>query len=552
MFLLDVVFGGLLAGGLRNPWAFAAAAALLWGTASLKRPSLSASPAVSGLWLAWLGWTACSALLSAEPLRAAAAAAYPATGLLVYFWAGAWNAAYRRRWLWLLLTSGTVLAAAAFCVKTPSRPMIGLLYPYANYTPLFLAAVFSAAAAAITAQPRLPARRLWPAAVALLAFSVILAAKSRGALVAAGVGAAYVLWRSGHRRTFGLLAAAGVLALTLVPNSVLQERFKLDHLGAHMRPAMWAAAADIAREHPLFGEGPGLFERGFLRRNIPSPEGHRPTRFGLRSRHAHSEPLQMAAETGWPGMILFLLAFAATFLRGRAKPDAARLAARAVVISLFTAALYDNIFALPALQWIFFSALAAGTECSTPRLRLRAPRPLLLLGLALVLYAPWPDWLIGRRRELAFHSRGAEAVRWMGSALAMAPDSADLWADMARLHLRAGRPAAMLEALAEAEKRDPTNATYPLMAGEIFRTAARWDRVLLAAHRALTLEPVCPPGELLAAEALWHTGNRNGAAEHLRRAARPLGGVELYAPYDRMIRTLDHRRYAELRRLIGG
>src|SRR5262249_18944866 len=64
----------------------------------------------------------------------------------------------------------------------------------------------------------------------------------------------------------------------------------------------------VANDHPLFGVGPGLFERGFLMHNFPAPEGSRPTRYGMRSAHAHSEFLQMAAETGWPGLALFLWA----------------------------------------------------------------------------------------------------------------------------------------------------------------------------------------------------------------------------------------------------
>ena len=65
-------------------------------------------------------------------------------------------------------------------------------------------------------------------------------------------------------------------------------------MGAWDRALIWKTSARLAWSHP-FGVGLGSFG------NIFNPVTPRP---GVGTDYAHSEPLQVLVETGWPGMLL--------------------------------------------------------------------------------------------------------------------------------------------------------------------------------------------------------------------------------------------------------
>jgi O-antigen ligase len=544
--LFDLLFGGLFFGGLRNPGVHAAAASVLWALAYVFPPAVSRLPGAR-IWAAWLGWLLISALLSAEPLRGLSAFSYSATAVLfLSLFRTRLNEKTRLYWLPLSAAAATVLCSAAFLIRTPSRPMIGLLFPYYNYTTAFAAAFVSAAVAAWCHGRWNGKLRYLYAGAALLCLAEIAAAGSRGALIAAAAASAFALWQSGRKR---IVIYGGLLLFVLLlaaPNPWLRSRLKLSHLGAQVRPAIWDAAVSVANESPFFGEGPGQFDRGFLRHQFPTPESHRPTRFGIYTKHAHSQHLQQAAETGWPALSLFLIALFALW-KNRKKDgdsDAAGAAAAAMLVTGF----FENTFAMPALFWYFLSALAVCAPLPkgepSPCAKLR---PALALGLCLSLFAWWPQFETGRRRMAAFAKSGPESIQAMLGALAISPRDGDLWSDLAYLYARQGALRPGLQAILQAERLHPTNAVYFLRSAEFLRRMGEWDAVRDKALTALALEPVCPPAHLFLAETHLNKGEKAPAARELGNALRAYSPEKFDRGYDQSIRMLDTRRYGELR-----
>ncbi|MFH1724279.1 MAG: O-antigen ligase family protein [Elusimicrobiota bacterium] len=595
MTLLTTIFLGLALGGLRSTWAWTFAALLLWSTAMRRPPDLRAVPAAR-LWGAWLAWTALSALLSAEPLRGVPAFARSATALAVFALAAdRLREDDRSLWFHLLCGAGVVTGLAALLIQVPSYPGVGFLYPYYNYTAALQAAVFAACLGAWgTGYAR---SSPWPrrgllGALMVLALGVILWERSRGGLLAAAVATLFWLWRRGQRRLLLGLALAGFGLLAVAPIRVLAPVLKLDKRAAYVRPLLWKSAAAVAADHPIFGEGPGQFDRGFLRHNFPSSSGSWPTRFGMRSGHAHSELLQMAAETGLPGLGLFLAALLATWRRTRSRhtspsdralgasapgtqaehasqedrsPGWTGEAARTAFVALFTHALVDNILALPALGWLYFSTL--GVAASAAAGMVKQPRPAdsgtrhtltayaCMAGLALAAVSWWPGWAVRAWRSRAFEATEPAGIRWMERALRLMPEDPELWADLARLHLRRRPPdwRGALAALSEAERRDPTQALNPLMAAEILSMERRWDAVRALSERALALEPACPQARLLRAEALYHLGRKSEAAREFElfeafgaQALRQQDVME----YGRLVLRYDDARRRKVRELF--
>ncbi|MFC1679925.1 O-antigen ligase family protein, partial [Elusimicrobiota bacterium] len=424
----------------------------------------------------------------------------------------------------LLAAAGVVLAAAAVLFPVPHHPGAGLLFPYYNYTVAVEAALFAACLGAWGAGycRERPGRRVLLGLLMAVALGVVLWEGSRGGLLAVSAASLVWLWRRGHRRLLAGAALALLALAALDPGGIASRVLKRGHPAALTRPRIWMSAAAIVREHPVLGRGPAQFERGFTRHNLPAPEDAWPARYGLRSTHAHSEPLHIAAETGLPGLALFLIALLLTMgqaLRERPKRDWTVEAAHAAFIALLAQSSIDNILALPAVGWLFFSALGISARDQEPETppgpKLPLPAAACIAGLVLAALAWWPGWAVSTWRARAFEERGPEAVRWMERALRLAPDSDVIWADMARIQLRRRppEPLAALAALSEAEERHPTEALYPLMSAEILRSGGRWKAVRMLAARAVDLEPRCLQGRLLLSESLLRTGSRAQARE---------------------------------------
>ena len=146
---------------------------------------------------------------------------------------------------------------------------------------------------------------------------LILMTQSRGVFLGLLVFIAITL--AGHRRRLRLLFRVGVIALllsTVVPASVWDRFGTLRHAtstttldevdgaegSARQRYEIWRVGWTISREHPLTGVGLGAYkpnhEQYALRPEFnPTAQGGRDT---------HSLYLNVLAETGYPGFILYL------------------------------------------------------------------------------------------------------------------------------------------------------------------------------------------------------------------------------------------------------
>ena len=146
---------------------------------------------------------------------------------------------------------------------------------------------------------------LLPAGAAFLGLAFSL---SRGAMLGAAVGLLLLLaWRRARR--VALLGAAVLTVVTLAGAnplvsseyfSTVQERLSTisDPTRESRRPQIWAAAIDMASEHPFFGVGMNQFEFEAAERTLYER--------GDPVENAHNIYLSLAAETGLIGLGAFL------------------------------------------------------------------------------------------------------------------------------------------------------------------------------------------------------------------------------------------------------
>jgi hypothetical protein len=556
--LLACLFGGLILGGLRSPWCWLPVAATIWMLA-LRSPHALASRRVA-LWAVWLGWALLSLCLSNQPWKGLYSFARWST--LAAFFAltvSCWKERQARFWFWGLAVTASVLAIAALLIRSPHGTLIGLIPPYYNYT-MFVQAAFVAAAAAALWHPHGPtgrARQLLLAAL-LLALTTILLARSRSALWAVFFAVALLVLgqssriRIRHGIVFSL-AAAGLLAC--LPDSLWSYWLKFDMARWFTRPQIWKAAWQVAADHPLLGEGIGNFAQGFVRHNFQKSWA---TNYGFWADHAHSEPLEILAETGWPGLILFLAAlWAGMRVAWPRKLEFAPAAAAAALAAMGAQCLIDNMLHLPALGLLFFSALACMSAGSGPALSRAMPfqiagRAIATLGLGLTLLAVASDRLLAHFWERAKQEHEpARRLAWLQRVEQLTPEDFRLHEELARCRINMSPPQ-LDRALAElrlAAQLNPTNALYPVMQAEILLRQGHWSEAAALLDQGITLEPNFLGARLLRAQLRLESGQRRRALWDLaeisrRRPALPL--TVLYSGYDRTIAFLDQRRFDAL------
>ena len=525
----------LLLGGLRDPRLFALGGAAVWAVAWFQRPPLGPAAA----WLPWLGWALLATLFSASPLSGLPVLARWGAVLAYASLAASWGEEEREEWVKTLLASAATLGAAALATGAGHgwrNTMTGLVPPYYNYTVFVLSAAVVAAAVWVS-HPRGPRGKERAAAVAvgLLGLLCIVLSRSRGGLL--GLGAALLVWtarRWGARALAGAsLGLGGVLALALAVPITRQALLKNTRIHGEARPAIWKAAVLVASEAPFLGEGPGSFLAGFRRHPAPSPTAA--ARWGLSTAYAHCEPLQVAAETGWLGLILWLLGAggALRVLLRRADADPIREAAAIAAAAMSAQLLVDNMLQIPALAALWLSALAVAIPS---RGTARWPRSAAAAGVLLALTA----WI-----PAAIAARGPER------AAALFPSDVDSRETLAWRAEQAGDPARARVLWEEAEKLAPFNAVYPARRARLDAMSERWADAELLAARALELEPGFFRMRLLRAEALMRLGRRDDAraeaAELRRRLSAPAATGEF--GYERAVTAFTPADVAQFLRL---
>jgi O-antigen ligase len=531
---LGLLAAALLCGGLRDLRLAALGEAALFSLIWLERPPIG--PAAS--WLPWLVWIFVSAAAGLQTLAALPFAARWSAVLAFYSVAAAWGEREREDWLRAVVAVAAILAVAALWTGAPrgfdGGSMTGLIPPYYNYTMFALAAAGSAAAA-WAFHPRAVERkeRIAALSAALLCVVCVLVAHARGA--ALGLAAAGAVWsvrRWGRKGASAALVAVLLAGAAYGTNRLPQawrEAVVKRRAYQEARPGIWARAAAVADGAPWLGVGPGSFGAAFRLHPVEVLGGQ--ARWGMGTDYAHSEPLQAAAETGWAGLVLWLIGLGASLsvLASRSREEPAREAAAAAVAAMTVQLGVDNMLQIPGLALLFFSALAvAGETASAGR---RWPRAAAAAGLALALVAWIP-------RALAEGDPARAAV--------LSPAESGPREDLAARAIAARQWREADAFLADAERLSPFNAVYPWRRGIIAAALGRWSAAEAHAARAAELEPGFLNDRVLRAAALDRLGRRQEAraalAEVLRdfqeRGARPAS-----SGYDMTVWDFDRKEY---------
>jgi O-antigen ligase len=158
----------------------------------------------------------------------------------------------------------------------------------------------------------------------------VLSSYSRGAMVSMLVAVPFYFLYSRKRRMLTLVAAAVAVALPVMAGKEIQDRFfsidKRDQDDSwQVRLNSWRIAKEIAMDYPLLGAGVRCSNAEMKSRGAD-----------MENRTIHSQYLQLAADSGWPALILYVMTVIATFytiwrarirLWPRTDPDSVRAVA---------------------------------------------------------------------------------------------------------------------------------------------------------------------------------------------------------------------------------
>ena len=386
--------GGLSLGGLLALRAFTLIGVACWLLAVLHGASLGRPQRWPLLALgALLAWSLLSALLSPAPWPSLTACADPMLWLLAALLGNAVVNTRKRRHVWLgTLLAGAVLLAVYGTVQflghgwtprlTPAR--VSSLYYNSNHYAGLLGLVLPVALALAL---ETAGWRRWAA----LALTLLLAANLLWSFSWAGLFVLAVctvllvrrVWR-GRPLEFRLLSlglglgaaallAAAALALSpqLAPGSwttrasELQQTWVQQSLGS--RSLIWQGSVQIARAAPLLGAGPGQFEPAFTLYRSPVHRSFSEAISHSEVNYAHSDFLQVASETGLPGLLAFLAFWALALFSGQG-PLAAAL--RPGLAALLLYGLTDcNLTEIPgnALLAYLVAGVLLGTDSLVQR-----------------------------------------------------------------------------------------------------------------------------------------------------------------------------------------
>lgn len=513
--------------------------------AGFSRTRAARTPHFVALVWAWVAWQAVCALRSPFPANALFSLHFPVF-LALAATAAAWcmrTPAQFLRWTGWFLAAMTAAAGYALAQRLGCDPFPWSTREVAEYR--LLPATFGnpniaghalalGIAAAAVLVPRNPLA-LVPLAVLLLHLH---ATGMRGGPLA--LAAAAVLFASFHlvgrrvkapaaRATASLLLAALVLSagagLLLARNHAREGLWFPSDGSMVLRYNGWLGAAEMFRDHPVTGVGPGNYALSNAEYWTPFEQRWFALK-GMKNFHAHNEYLEAAAETGLPGLFLFLCLIAWPLVAGlrlaaRAPtPDHRRVgwaAALAACVAAVDALFGFNLHTPVAAGFLFFvsGALAgitsqpAGVETAPQGALSRARRSLRgAAAAALAVLVLATGVLQYRAESRALWASGLlQWVRAQGGCVALTDHT-----------VRAARAR-----LDETRRTFPWDARFPLAEGQLFLAAEAPGRAVPAFAEAARRAPGNPEAWTGLARALTtraeHTPKRQGKAFVLRRAA---------------------------------
>jgi O-antigen ligase len=453
--------------------------------------------------------------------------------------------------LWTVV--GIDLIYLIVCLIVGQRPLLAT-FVNPNYFASYLLAGFSVSVAiALFGRNRI-AQTAGAASAAFLYYGMT-QAWSRGATLAALGVAAMAILRFGRERAISrkLIAAVvgiGIIGATAASPALVRkflDRGQLDPYN-YQRPRIWWSALQVIAEHPFLGVGLGEFFH-ISKRFSPPTEGTI-ARYLKRPAIAHSEYLQLAAESGIPAAILmFGLAvylFRIALRRARRCHPEQRLFQEAAILTacgLGFHALVDNNWTVPVMATglVVFSVGDVLPQREwrwparwSPRLRL-AGAVLLVLLVADAVVIPGLAVYFNEAGAAAYNRRDdVRAESYYRLAAAIVPyhdvflDNAGTvyldkfietgdsrWLDYAQTLFSEGWAA---NPNAEEPGRRLESALLQRLTGNREKDLPVHSQIAQVDRGILGIDPFDPFVRKNLAEALYNTGNRTAATQELARA----------------------------------
>lgn len=402
--------------------------------------------------------------------------------------------------------------------------------------------------------------KLLLALVAIISATAVLLAQSRGATAAFLLAVTFVgVARFGKAALIVLVIV--VVSGIIVPNP-LKERIQAVSIYdpyAYSRVEIWKGAMDRVIDHPM-GLGLGAYKYASFQYRFPI-EGA-VIRYGKRAETAHNEYLQLAAELGVAGLVLFLIGIgvwvseAKRVMKGTLSQQnrGITIGLCAGVLAILTHAAVDSVFHEPAL--VLLLILLGGLVLAQRnhvghqgirewRLRLPYhPTRVVLAGvvvaaLAILVIRPAAAWFMveyGNKAVTGHDNLGA--IQWYRYASLVDPASIPVRDGLARFYVQqfrlSGDPEWLRLAAEEIEVGMSFNALdgrmpyrlgtiYALMAEQ--RIAAPHREVLLAQaeqalEKAITVDPFSPFGYFELGMLLRGQGDHVRSRQLLEQAIR--------------------------------
>jgi tetratricopeptide (TPR) repeat protein len=492
-----------------------------------------------------------------------------------------------------------------------ARPAGSFLNP--NHLAAWLVAILLLAWSEPLLRRRIEASRRWllPAlsAPALAAIALI---GSRGAilgLLAGGCTLLVLAWSS-LNRTWRRALIVGGMVLVLLPTAGVAIRLRQPDPFRYQRVSIWRASLQIAMDQPWVGSGPRQFP--YAARTYQFADGDGPLQYDRGFRSTHSDWIRVPCELGWPGAVAVAAIVASVGLalfRRRTTLTPTECGAIAALAALGIQAAVENLSARPAV-YLLAAALLGPLVARRDDRFVPWPRAARVLAGAVLLLvfvvgdaAPYLAWRDARglpdgHLEDSHESRLARALvrnpvhpeYWRRWGEHLADDEAawnrELYADAReaveraiRLHPTGAmnhRALARIEAAGcktlfgdvatrqrasaayeTAEGLEPYNPFLPLERAGFLLDTGDPRGAMLAAQRALDLEPESiSPRLLLAAAVLAVDGSagRDRAERLLEQAhvqAERWGTWEGTGGYADELLRLDPLDEARLRRALS-
>jgi len=431
----------------------------------------------------------------------------------------------------------------------------GMVGPNINYSTAFMAAAFAALFALLLDPP--PGKRwIRPACIpglALLGFTIV-AVNSRGAFLAVLVSVLFIFFLRRSFRPALYFVLAVLLALVLLPAAQMNWLLKVYDPRALGRFAIWGSAFDAIAARPAFGWGLGLFDRAFELFKFSFPDGV--SYYGHSTLHAHSEPLNLAAEAGIPAALLFVWGWAEGVFGGTAD-DAKTLVLKVFAVSLFVQSSVDVIFYSGAPQVLFFGTmgmLAAGNA------RRVSPARVKLLALLLIC------WCSAFVLRFSFDRARAGALdpslpiparaAYLKKAAAFAPGDGALLGAAAPLSLAVhgnyAAAAAMAEKAIDGNPKDPFKY---FEAARFYVASGDPELAKKLLFQALALEPYFLRARLALALTLADEGDLRSSAREFNKIDLILSGkpsARWVSEYDASLLSFPLEDYGGIRKKALG